>query len=182
MARGGALVLPCRGAPRTDPRADRRRPRRRPAAAGPARLRGLVGTYPQRLDLRERLAELYRAEGDLAQAGRWTYLSEEPDADELRAAERAYPPLRLMQALAWPGGEEAAPSPAVRERLAAVRAQAEQSVGAPVSWADPRAPQPQVPGGDAVGGAILLTALGLMVIGAVWLLVQAWHAVASWIG
>ena len=35
------------------------------------RLRGLVGSYPQRLDLREQLAELYRREGIPSQAGRW---------------------------------------------------------------------------------------------------------------
>jgi hypothetical protein len=33
------------------------------------RLRGLVGSMPTRLDLRQRLAEVYRLEGDSAQAG-----------------------------------------------------------------------------------------------------------------
>ncbi|MDC5698264.1 hypothetical protein OO014_13450 [Intrasporangium calvum] len=49
------------------------------------RLRGLVGSYPQRLDLREELAELYRRDGVLSQAGRWTFLSETRNPAELRA-------------------------------------------------------------------------------------------------
>ena len=40
------------------------------------RLRGLVGSLPFRLDLRMLRTELYRREGGLAQAGRWSHLDE----------------------------------------------------------------------------------------------------------
>ncbi len=82
------------------------------------RIAGLVGTYPHRLDLRDRLAEVYRVLGQPAQAGRWTYLSEERVADETLAFERAYrrAQVRLI-ALNWAGRVEEAPTEAARTRL-----------------------------------------------------------------
>ena len=64
------------------------------------RLTDLQRTYPCRLDVRERLAEVFRVEGIPDQAGRWTYLSEEPDPAEIAAFELAYggDPVRLMRA------------------------------------------------------------------------------------
>ena len=86
---------------------------------------GLVGTYPHRLDLRDRLAEVYRVLGQPAQAGRWTYLSEERVADETLAFERAYrrAQVRLI-ALNWAGRVEEAPTEAARTRLAALYGEA----------------------------------------------------------
>ena len=49
-------------------------------AGARARLRDLVLSAPQRLDLLERLAALYRLEGNRAQAGRWGYLAEDRGA------------------------------------------------------------------------------------------------------
>jgi hypothetical protein len=49
------------------------------------RLRSLVDAFPQRLYLRVRLADVYRAMGEPTQAGRWRYLS--PPRDETDQAE-----------------------------------------------------------------------------------------------
>ncbi|GAB2819938.1 DUF6584 family protein [Lentzea nigeriaca] len=85
------------------------------------RVAGLVGTYPHRLDLRERLAEVYRILGEPAQAGRWTYLSEVRDPDETLAFERAYrrAAARLV-ALSWQGRVDEAPTETARTRLASL--------------------------------------------------------------
>ncbi|MDX3656438.1 hypothetical protein PV646_03880 [Streptomyces sp. ID05-26A] len=85
------------------------------------RVAGLVGTFPDRLDLRERLAEVYRVLGQPAQAGRWTYLSEERDPGELEAFERAYrrADARLV-ALSWQGRVDEAPTETARTRLASL--------------------------------------------------------------
>jgi hypothetical protein len=89
------------------------------------RIAGLVGTYPHRLDLRERLAEVYRVLGQPAQAGRWSYLAEERDPDELVAFERAYrrADSRLV-ALSWQGRVDDAPTETARTRLASLYSEA----------------------------------------------------------
>lgn len=102
-------------------------------------LRLLVRYHPTRLDLRERLAELYREAGDPAQAGRWSLLADEVDPDELEAFHAAYPdPVRRMSALEWTGTDDDAPTPAARERLARVRRDAELAVGYRLTWAETR--------------------------------------------
>ncbi|GLZ35424.1 hypothetical protein Lesp02_76110 [Lentzea sp. NBRC 105346] len=90
------------------------------------RLAGLVGTYPHRLDLRRRLAEVYRVLGQPAQAGRWDYLSDERDPEEAIAFERAYrkPAVRL-NSLGWFGTLEDAPTDTARSRLAALHLEAQ---------------------------------------------------------
>lgn len=93
------------------------------------RLRGFGGSYPQRLDLREQLAELYRRDGILSQAGCRTVLSDSRDPEELRTFEREYPdPVHRMRAIGWRGPEDAA-GEAVRVRLAALREEAEAAAG-----------------------------------------------------
>lgn len=82
------------------------------------RLAGLVGTYPHRLDLRTRLADVYRTLGDLPQAGRWDYLSDERDPAETTAFERAYRrPTARLDAMAWHGALDEAPTETARTRL-----------------------------------------------------------------
>lgn len=152
------------------------------------RLRGLLGSYPERLDLRERLAAVYRLEGDGAQAGRWSYLGEVADARELAAFERAYggDAVRMMAALAWRRPEEEAPTDAARTRLAALRARAEEQVGAPVAWEQPRYPEPPDPWWEraAVAGCAVLAFafLVLLTVGAGSLAVHGLHVVVGWFG
>jgi hypothetical protein len=102
------------------------------------RLRGLVASFPHRLDVRERLAELYRRDGDPVQAGRWSWLAADRDDTEVAAFEAAYAdPFARMRALRWSGAEAAA-GPVAAARLRALREDAERSAGAPVSWDSPR--------------------------------------------
>lgn len=103
------------------------------------RLVGLVSSYPDRLDLRERLAEVYRVLGDAAQAGRWTYLSEVRDDAEVAAFERAYrTPLARLEAMNWVSGEAGATTGTARERLVALQAAANDQLRAELSVADDR--------------------------------------------
>ena len=92
------------------------------------RLAGLVGTYPNRLDLRDKLAAVYRLLGNTVQAGRWSYLSEVRDDVEVLAFEHAYKtPVARLTALNWVGGESAADTDTARTRLMALhRAATEQ--------------------------------------------------------
>ncbi|MFB9322169.1 DUF6584 family protein [Cryptosporangium minutisporangium] len=101
------------------------------------RLRGLAGTFPLDLEIRAQLAEAYRAQGNLVQAGRWAYLSDHRDATETAAFERATPdPRERMRVLGWPADEEAASTPTAVQRLTALRAAAEERHGAPVRYSD----------------------------------------------
>lgn len=93
------------------------------------RLAGLVGTYPNRLDIRDRLADIYRVLGETAQAGRWSYLSEVRDDLEVAAFERAYrTPTARLTALNWSGGEQTASTATARARLVALHAAATAQV------------------------------------------------------
>ncbi|HEX7307043.1 DUF6584 family protein [Lentzea sp.] len=93
------------------------------------RVAGLVGTYPHRLDLRERLAEVYRVLGQPAQAGRWTYLSDDRDPDETAAFERAYRRAEAkLGALSWQGTVEDAPTETARTRLVDLREEAREEL------------------------------------------------------
>lgn len=118
------------------------------------RVRGLVASFPTDLELRERLAALYRAEGVASQAGRWSFLAAEPDPVEQAAFVRAYrDPVVRMRALGWRGPEEAAG--AVGEpRLRALRAEAEESAGAALTWEDARRPRPPRTLGETVAAVV----------------------------
>lgn len=103
------------------------------------RLVGVVTTYPDRLDLRERLAEVYRVLGDAVQAGRWSYLSEVRDEAEVAAFERAYrTPLARLEAMNWVSGEAGAATATARERLVALQNAANDQLRAQLSVADDR--------------------------------------------
>lgn len=152
------------------------------------RLRGLVDAFPERLDLRERLAALYRLDGDAAQAGRWSYLSADADPREVAAFERAYrgDPIALMKALAWRRPEHDAATAVARERLRALRERAEADAGAPVDWADPRRPHPPArwwePVAAGVAGVVVLALVVLFVVGVTSLVVRGWYVVLGWFG
>jgi hypothetical protein len=148
-------------------------------------LAGLVGSFPARLDLRRRLAEVYRADGDLAQAGRWAYLEPDRHEREVEAFERAYgDPLARMRALRWRGPEDAS-GPEVEARLRALREQAEAATGAPVSWERPRWPEtgPSRWEDAAVGAGCVMAAVlaVLLLIGAGSLVGQGVHVVRRWV-
>ncbi|GAA1641776.1 DUF6584 family protein [Actinoplanes couchii] len=54
------------------------------------RLVGLLADDPQDLDVRARLADVYRREGNLAEAGRWAFLTEDAEPRELAAFAKQY--------------------------------------------------------------------------------------------
>jgi hypothetical protein len=152
------------------------------------RLRGLVASFPDRLDLRERLAAAYRLECDAAQAGRWSYLHEGADPVELDAFERAYSrdPVQMMKALAWRCAEDDAPTEWARARLRALRGRAEKQTGAPLSWENPRHPEPPTPWWwkyvGMPGCALLaLSFVGLLLVGAVSLAAHGAGVVLGWL-
>ncbi|UZN02888.1 DUF6584 family protein [Cellulomonas sp. S1-8] len=136
------------------------------------RLRSLVQSLPHRLDARDRLADVYRLEGNLVEAGRWSYLGEDRDPEEVAAFERACgdDAVRIMRALRWRGPEDAAGTEAARQRLLDVRTRAQDKAGRKLDW--------ETSGREAAGsrrddlgtvgcllGALVLVAL--MVVGAV---------------
>lgn len=138
------------------------------------RLVGLVTTYPDRLDLRDRLAEVYRLLGDAAQAGRWSYLSEVRDEVEVAAFERAYrTPLARLTALHWASGEADAATRTARDRLLDLQQAAGSQLRAELAVADDR---------DSSWRTNALVLLGLVivllcfVVGAVTLVMWAYRS------
>jgi len=77
-------------------------------ASARRRLREALVARPHRLDLRLRLAEVYRTIGDLPQAGRWSYLADEPVAAEVDAFRTACgdDASYMLEALAWGEDDE----------------------------------------------------------------------------
>jgi hypothetical protein len=89
------------------------------------RLGSLVAEHPQDLDLRHRLAVIQRAVGNTIEAGRWDYLNQYADPEEIDAFERAYPdPGRRLHALRWQGLPQRAATEHARTRLEALVAEA----------------------------------------------------------
>ena len=141
------------------------------------RLVGLVTSFPDRLDLRERLAQVYRLLGDAAQAGRWSYLSEDRDEAEVAAFERAYrTPVARLAALNWTGGEQAAATRVARDRLVALQSAANVQLRAELLVTEDR---------DSSWGTNVLVLLGLVVVllcfvvGAVTLVMWAYRWLAG---
>ncbi|MBW4716561.1 DUF6584 family protein [Saccharothrix obliqua] len=118
------------------------------------RLVGLVTSFPDRLDLRDRLADVYRVLGEPAQAGRWAYLADERDEAETAAFERAYrTPEARLAALNWVSGE--ATTETARIRLAALRGAVSEQLRAELARADDR---------DSSWPTNILVLLGLVVV------------------
>lgn len=89
------------------------------------RLGSLVAEHPQDLDLRHRLAVIQRAVGNTIEAGRWDYLNQYADPEEVAAFERAYPdPVKRLTALRWQGAPKRAATEHARQRLEALVAEA----------------------------------------------------------
>jgi hypothetical protein len=83
------------------------------------RLASLVAAHPTDLDLRLRLAAAHRLDGNVVEAGRWSYLNPDADAGETDAFERAYPqPAQRLRRLRWPEREGDPATEFARARLA----------------------------------------------------------------
>ncbi|SKC62774.1 DUF6584 family protein [Krasilnikoviella flava] len=142
------------------------------------RLRSLVRSHPERLDVRSRLADVYRSQGESAQAGRWSFLAEDADPDELAAFGRAFRSARgRLAALAW-SGDVGALGPLAAERLNALREDATRSADQPQRHEEPDRVQRAM---NVVGCAVVV-ALGLLaLIGLGALVVHGARVVAGWI-
>lgn len=146
------------------------------------RLRGLIGSYPQRLDLREQLADLYRGDGIMSQAGRWSFLSESLSEEELQAFEREYAdPMVRMQVVGWRGSEDAA-GLVGRERLVALRQEAELKAGRSLSWERAgKAASATASWGDRLFAALVVVVLALVVLGGIAFFVQGIRTLIHWL-
>ena len=139
------------------------------------RLRGLVASFPDRLELRTMLAETYREEGQVVQAGRWSYLDEDADPVEVQAFLAAFPdPVQRMRKIRWSDAVDVGTAgPFAAARLTELRAAAERATGGPVSWQEPRLRpgEHQESTGErlvlAGCGLVVLVVLALAVVGAV---------------
>ena len=85
------------------------------------RLRTLVAIEPDDFELRHMLASIYRQTGNLAESGRWAFLSGDATDAELAAFERANPhPWLRRRMLRWDGDHGTLPDHGVRRRLRAL--------------------------------------------------------------
>jgi hypothetical protein len=100
------------------------------------RLRTLVAIEPDDLELRRMLAVVYRQTGNLVEAGRWAFLTDELTRVELAAFERANPdPWLRLRMLRWDGDGSELPERA-RARLRELTAAAAQA-GPPSGYGGP---------------------------------------------
>jgi hypothetical protein len=137
------------------------------------RLTSLVGAFPERLDVREHLARVCRMQGDLVQAGRWSYLADERDPIEVATFEKATRrSVKRMRALQWPSAPERASTAVARERLSGLLEQAREQTGkrdlryetlSARDWQPPRSKRERL--GEAVALTIAAVVLVLFVIG-----------------
>ena len=127
------------------------------------RLRTLVATQPDDLEIYRLLSSVYRQTGNLAEAGRWGFLTDEVRPAELEAFARVHAnPWSRLRLLRWSGDPAALPDDTVRERLAILVEEAEAS-GPPEIWAGSyQAPR------KSRGSAIpcLFTAVALTIVAA----------------
>ncbi len=101
------------------------------------RLRTVLRDAPADLDIRERLAAVYRRAGNPVEAGRWSFLGDQVDHEQA-AFVRAYPdPWLRLRVLGWAGAIEDAPAPAA-ERLRSLAAAVDGP--AKVHWHEDAAP------------------------------------------
>jgi hypothetical protein len=108
------------------------------------RLRTLLAVDPADLEVRRLLAAIYRQTGNLAEAGRWAYLTEDIRPEELAAFARANPsPWLRLRLLSWTADPATLPGDAARARLIALVDEAETG-GPPTRWAGSyQAPRPR---------------------------------------
>jgi hypothetical protein len=101
------------------------------------RLRTLLAVQPNDLELRDRLATVYRQTGNLVEAGRWGFVTSQLSQAELVAFERANPdPWLRLRLLRWEGDGSDLPDQAARARLRELAAAAERA-GPPSTYGGP---------------------------------------------
>jgi hypothetical protein len=112
------------------------------------RLRTYLANDPHNLEVRELLAGIYRQTGNVVEAGRWSFLSEEVLPEELAAFEKANPsPWLRLRLLHFDADPEILP-PAARDRLRVLILRADRA-GPPAIWRGPVEPA-DPPSGTAV--------------------------------
>jgi hypothetical protein len=105
------------------------------------RLRAYLGSNPNDLAARRLLAAVYRQTGNLVEAGRWGYLTDEVHPAEVIAFERANPsPWLRLRLLRFEGKPKILP-PTAQDRLRVLTVQAER-LGPPAIWTGPDRPEP----------------------------------------
>ena len=97
------------------------------------RLRTLLATLPEDLEVRSLLAAVYRQTGNLVEAGRWGFLTDDVRPDELAAYHKANSdPWQRLRLLHFAGDPAVLPD-AAEERLAQLAQEAQES-GPPTQW------------------------------------------------
>jgi hypothetical protein len=105
------------------------------------RLAGLLGADPQDLEVRARLADTYRRAGDLPEAGRWGFLTEDTEPHEVAAFVRKHPsPADRLRVLRLRGENPRGLGPLAGPRYADLVAAAAADVRPPVPPASPAPP------------------------------------------
>ncbi len=100
------------------------------------RLASLAVAYPDDFDIRVRRAAVNRQIGNLGEAGRWGYLTEDVEPQDIAAFERAFPrPKPRLLALKLPDDPLPHLGPAAKARLHGLTAAAEQDGDVPAGFA-----------------------------------------------
>jgi hypothetical protein len=129
------------------------------------RLRTLIAIHPDDLELRQRLATVYRQTGNLVEAGRWAFFSNDLSHAELVAFERANPdPWLRLRMLRWEGAEADLPDEPARARLrqlatAAAQAGPPSTYGGPLGGSSSRR---RLAGNTAIPCLFVLVVLGVL--------------------
>ena len=149
------------------------------------RLTSLLAAFPERLDVRARLAQVCRLQGDAVQAGRWGYLAEERHEAEVSAFEKAtQDPVKRMRALQWPSDPQRAATAVARERLGALLAEGRAQTRDPGlrydtvadrTWRPPRTMRDRAR--DAAGATLVVAVLLLFLVG----VIEGAVTVVSWL-
>ena len=128
------------------------------------RLATLTATHPRDVGVRGRRAAVCRQVGNVVEAGRWGYLTEDVAAAEVEAFERAYPdPWQRLRVLRVTGDPSTWAGPVASARVRELSAAAAES-GPPVQWTD-ASPQPRTDAGDwAFTLMASLGCLGVLVV------------------
>ncbi|MEU5781323.1 DUF6584 family protein [Micromonospora lupini] len=129
------------------------------------RLASLNAAYPDDLELRSRRAALYRQLGNVAEAGRWGFLTEDASAQEIAAFERSYPQawqrLRVLRVTADPTDRL---GPMAGARLARLVRQIERQGPFAVAWTED-GPRAGPPGSwREAGGCLVVVLSGLVLV------------------